>query len=514
MNFNWFWEFVEAISLIVLFYFQIRVWILTRRKNSLLDSFLPDRKYVSVARRPTSENEAVLTSVLVVDDNANSLLKEICLSINGYLKKNKGNAADFHLLKNIVDRHVDTLDEEIGHLLPVPLYLGLAGTMVGIVTGLMCIGKDVNSDAFVNSIEVVVGNIKYAMICSLVGLIMTTILSAYYYRRSKANMENQKNTLLDLLQTELLPHLNEDATATLLNMQSNLKLFNDQFQVNIKGFKGIMNDVHEVFDSQVELMKSLKSMDLIQMSTLNINVLEKLHTSTSEFEKFTRYLRQMNGFIDSTTQLTNSVNDQIARTDAIATIAQGVKQNIDRNQTVMEMLQDFLVKTNANTALLQASKQIDTAVASAIDDMRKHVEHEVEDLKSYTNKACEDLELLMQRERGQLDRLKNLEKLDSLTRAVQQMANDNQTVNTSLAKRIAELSEAIKTGPHGGNLSAALPKWLVYLMTSLIIATCMLFIWTTYKANGGVENSNGSTESIPAEDTLAIDSMNVFNGFD
>ena len=255
-------------------------------------------------------------------------------------------------------------------------------------------------------------------------------------------------------------------------------------------------------------------MDLIQMSTLNINVLEKLHTSTSEFEKFTRYLRQMNGFIDSTTRLTNSVNDQIARTDAIATIAQGVKQNIDRNQTVMEMLQDFLVKTNANTALLQASKQIDTAVASAIDDMRKHVEHEVEDLKSYTNKACEDLELLMQRERGQLDRLKNLEKLDSLTRAVQQMANDNQTVNTSLAKRIAELSEAIKTGPHGGNLSAALPKWLVYLVTSLIIATCMIFIWTTYKANGGVENSNGSTESIPAEDTLAIDSMDVFNGFD
>lgn len=505
MNFNWFWTFVEFGLLAILVYFQIKVWIMTKEKNSLMDSFLPDRKFVSVARRPMGEDDARLASVLVVDNNANSLLQEIGASINGYLRKNKGNAADFHLLKNIVDRHIDTLDEEIGHLLPVPLYLGLAGTMVGIITGLMCIGGNVDSDDFVYSIGVVVGNIKYAMICSLIGLVMTTILSAYYYRRSKANMEDQKNLLLDILQTELLPHLNEDATATLLNMQSNLKMFNDQFRVNIDGFKGIMKEVHEAFDSQVEMMKSLKNMDLIQMSTLNMKVLDKLHASTSEFEKFTRYLQQMNGFIDSTTKLTSSVNEQIERTNAIKTVAQGVKDNIERNETVMTMLQDFLVKTNANTALLQASQQIDAAVASAIDDMRKHVEQEVDSLKSYTQRASEDLELLMQRERGQLDRLKNLEKLDSLTRAVQQMATDSQTVNTSLAKRISELSESIKNGPQSGSSALGLPSWLSFVMTFIVIATCLLFMWTTYKANWAEGTGNAGNSGIEVSDTLPAD---------
>ena len=479
LNFNWFWYLLEGVSLTVLVYYQLRVCRIIRDKNDLLDSFLPDKNYVSISRRTENEYSTKLISLLYVNDSANSLLKEICRSINDYLKKNKGNAADFHLLKNIVDRHIDTVDEEIGHLLPVPLYLGLVGTMIGIITGLMCIGGNVDSDDFVYSIGTVIGNIKWAMLCSLIGLLMTTIMSAYIYRVSKANMEYQKNLLLDILQTELLPHLNEDATATLLNMQSNLKMFNDQFRVNIDGFKGIMNDVHEAFDSQVEMMKSLKKMDLIQMSTLNLNVLSKLHTTTTEFEKFTRYLKQMNGFIDSTTQLTSSVNEQLERTDAIKAIAQGVKENIERNQTVMEMLQDFLVKTNANTALLQASKNIDTAVASAINDMKSHIEQEIANLKNYTQKASEDLETLMQRERGQLDRLKNLEKLDSLARAVQQMANDSQTVNTSLAKRISELSEAIKTGPQNGS-TTSLPKWLSYTMALLVILSCVLFMWTTY----------------------------------
>ena len=102
LNFNWFWYLLEGVSLTVLVYYQLRVCRIIRDKNDLLDSFLPDKNYVSISRRTENEYSTKLISLLYVNDSANSLLKEICRSINDYLKKNKGNAADFHLLKNIL----------------------------------------------------------------------------------------------------------------------------------------------------------------------------------------------------------------------------------------------------------------------------------------------------------------------------------------------------------------------------------------------------------------------------
>lgn len=424
-----------------------------------------------------------LTSLIKVNKDSNPLLKEIATSINGYLINNKGNAADFHLLKNIVDRHIDSVDEEIGHLLPVPLYLGLAGTMIGIITGLMCIDGDVAGVGFVNSISLVISNIKWAMICSLVGLSFTTYLSAWAYRRSKASMERQKNQLLDYLQSELLPHLNEDATATLLNMQANLQLFNQKFETNISGFSTIMKDVHDAFDSQVQLVQQLKHMDLVQMSTLNMTVLEKLHSSMGEFEKFTRYLNQMNMFVQNTTRLTDSINNQLQRTNLVQDVAVGIKDNIERNETVMRMLHEFLGRVDESAAILQASKSLDSEVEAAMQEMRKHVNTEVENLKNYTKTATEDLESLMTKERGHLSKLDNLDSLRTLARSVDQMVQDTTTINKNLATRISELNQQLKAGIGTGGSSSGLPSWLSYIVAIVVIVTCVSLMYKVFFIN-------------------------------
>ena len=62
-------------------------------------------------------------------------LKDILNSVNGYLLRNKGAVSDFNLVKDIVDRNIDKVDDEISNHLPTPLYLGLMGTMLGIVGG-------------------------------------------------------------------------------------------------------------------------------------------------------------------------------------------------------------------------------------------------------------------------------------------------------------------------------------------------------------------------------------------
>lgn len=419
-------------------------------------------------------SEVKYNSLIDIKNSDNKLLKEVVDAINGYLKKNKGNAADFHLIKNIVDRHLDTVDEEINHMLPVPLYLGLAATMLGIIFGLLSLNGDVASESFVNSIGKLIDSIKYAMTCSLLGLLMTTFLSAWRYRKAKASLERQKNMFLNFIQMELLPHLNEDAVATLLNMQANLQMFNERFKTNIDGFSGIMDDVHRAFDSQVKLVEEMKKMDMIQMSQFNKDVLVQLRSSMSEFQKFTQYLHQMNTFVSATTQLTSSVNSQLDRTNSVEKVIYTLKDNIDKNQAVMDMLVTFLAKVDANEAILTASNSLDKAVSDSMENMKSHVNAQVEELKKYTMTATTELESLMQREKGQLDKLKNLEKLDTIVRSIQAMSTDNKQVTEALARRIASLANAVE-GINGGK-SSGLPTFVSWIISILFALSAILFI--------------------------------------
>lgn len=484
------WNLIEYVLLAVCFFFQLYVCREVIIKTNLISTFFPDKKGINLTkalvaneRFEQDDNEEVkakkYTRILSIANfkKANSLLKEVVESLNDYLRNNKGNAADFHLLKNIVDRHLDTIDEEISHLLPVPLYLGLAATMLGIIFGLLSIGGDVNTDDFVKSISSVISSIKYAMICSLVGLIITTCLSAVVYRKAKSKMETQKNNLLDLLQTQLLPHLNEDAVATLMNLQANLKAFNDDFEEHIEGFSGIMDDVHKAFDSQVAMVKELKRMDMVKMSGLNVSVLNKLNQSMAEFEKFTQYLNSMNSFVSSAMHITKTVDSQLERTGEITALVKGFRENIDKNQIVMDNLQSFMLRIDENKALALAAQNIDASVVTTLEQMKKYVEDETSKLKNYTSKATQELETLMQREKGQLDKLKSLERLDELVVAIKEMASDSKTINVTLAKRIASLTESINDSPVYGGNNTTLPRWLAYVVAAFVIATCGLVIF-------------------------------------
>jgi len=65
--------------------------------------------------------------------STNTVFDNILFYINVYLLRNTGAAADFNLIKDITERNLDAEEEGIGHSIAVPLYLGLMGTMVGIV---------------------------------------------------------------------------------------------------------------------------------------------------------------------------------------------------------------------------------------------------------------------------------------------------------------------------------------------------------------------------------------------
>ena len=470
-------------------------------ENSYVDSSLASQKVMIRLDRSVKENVALFKSEELVEtpvvtanvsliylhkDEDSSLLRDAIRTINNYLKKNKGGAADFHLIKDIVERHTDSIDEEINHKLPVPIYLGLMGTVLGIIIGLYSLSfeynpatNSLNGELFVNSVDGLITGVKQAMICSFVGLLLTTLLSSWRYRGAKSKLEAQKNAFYDFIQTRLLPQMTKDAASTILALQSNLEKFNTSFEENIKGFGGIMDDIHTAFDSQVALQKELKKMDLTQVANLNANVLVQLRSSMTEFEKFTQYLGQMNTFVRSTAKLTDSINDQLQRTEAVETITNAMQDNIQKNQLVMEKLRAFLERVNEQEAVVTAAGEIDSTMAQAIEELKTHAQEQINSIRTYTTEATEDLHDLVTSERGHLrslDKLGKLDELDKLVSAITSMRDDNRNVNAALEKKIETLAHAVVDNTKAQRGESGMPSWLKIACIVLFAVTCFFVI--------------------------------------
>ena len=440
----------------------------------------------------------------------NPLIIKVVDTINSYLLRNKGGVSDFNLIKDIVERHCDAVDEEINQQLPVPIYLGLMGTVLGIILGLLSINFDPNN--FMASVTDLISSVKWAMTCSFVGLLLTTILSAWLYRGAKANLEKQKNELYTFIQIELLPQLSRDANSTILTMQSHLEKFNEGFSENVNGFDGIMNRILQAFDSQVRLTEQLQHMDIARVARLNANVLVELRNSMTEFEKFNQYLGLMNSFVGKTAQLTDSVNHQLRNTDDIKLVVHSMQENIENNRLVMVKLQNFLQQVEAHNALLTATASLDDQLAEAIGQLKRHVQSEIDAIQQHTTEASQDLEQLMNAERGQLDRLKNLDQLNQLDKLVQSMNSmkssfDSQ--NGNLSNQISKLSQSISQMKSNTQVTASIggPPIVIWIVSALVALAALFFIGSNVYnwVSSGSESSEVQVEEMAVDTTAVVE---------
>lgn len=486
-----------------------------------------DERLYKTAAIAAPKSAIVNVSVIFLHkEEQSTLLRKVIKTINNYLRKNKGGTADFHLVKDIVERHCDAIDEEINHKLPVPIYLGLMGTVMGIIIGLFSLNfqfdpqtNSLNGSLFVESVSGLINGVKLAMICSFVGLGMTTILSSWLYRGAKSKLEDQKNSFYDFIQTQLLPQMTRDAASTILSLQSNLEKFNSSFEENIKDFGGIIEEIHDTFDSQVKLQTELKKMDISQVANLNVNVLAQLRSSMSEFEKFTQYLGQMNTFVRSTAKLTDSINDQLQRTEAVETITKAMEENIQKNQLVMEKLRAFLERINEQQAVVTAAGEIDSTMSQAIEELKSHTQQQIRSIQTYTTEATADLHELVTSERAHLknlDKLGKLDNLDKLVNAINSLKDDNHATNGTLESKIESLVKAVTDNTRAQRGESGIPSWLKFSCLVLFVITCFAIIYMCYNTISSSESGNYQTtpannieqsDRKEALDTVAFDSV-------
>ena len=207
-------------------------------------------------------------------DSSNSTLGNIKDALNMYLQKNKGAVSDFSLMKDVVERYCGAEEEEISVMQPIPLYMGLMGTMIGIIVGISLIAVQGGvSGVNLDNVSSMMTCVAIAMVASFFGILFTTIIS-WKSKSAKTEIESNKNQFYSWLQTELLPVLSGNTVTALSLLQSNLMTFNRTFQGNIQEFDTVLSNVRQVSRDQAEALTAISRIDINRVAQANISVLQ------------------------------------------------------------------------------------------------------------------------------------------------------------------------------------------------------------------------------------------------
>lgn len=361
------------------------------------------------------------------------VLSEILLSLNTYLLRNKGSVSDFHLVKDIVDRNCDAADEEINNTLAFPLYLGLMGTILGIV---FSVGYLVLTDAFQNFlapnpntpldntvITILMGGVGLAMISSFTGLGFTMFNSVKNYKEAKTHLEKEKNSFFTFIQTELLPILSQNAASNIHRLESNLQNFNENFALNNDNFSNTLQQIHQSLEGHAEMIKELKDIDLKTITRFNKDVLRELKESIKEFQTFNDYFGQVNVYIglvntlvESADKLNLKLNLQLDRTKTIEEVAIKLNENTLVNKKIIDFMEAHFKDLNNKTNLFSAAiTDVNVILSKTLDDLGLS-------LQNNTTKFYEQLQQLMDEQNKNTDLLvKDLHKHTS--ESVQKVKN-------------------------------------------------------------------------------------------
>ena len=286
----------------------------------------------------------------------NPLQKEINRVLNNYLIRNKGAASDYGLIKDVVERNCNSLEEEIETQTPWPLYFGLMGTMLGIIVGIGDIAINVGFDQFVEKPEEhiggLMGDVAMAMIVSCCGILFTTTLS-FIAKKAKSILETRKNAFYSWFQSELMPIISkENASTGLKRLEENLSKFNDSFEDNVKELNATFSVVKETSGNQALLMKTLNEMDLKKMAEANIEILSRFNQTVGQLEKFNSYINYSQTVLDDIAQRNTAISEATISVDsnldkALNELKNGVEQQ-------MSVLRDSLRKSEEEMEKLVA----------------------------------------------------------------------------------------------------------------------------------------------------------------
>jgi hypothetical protein len=361
-------------------------------KNGFVDrKFLenPDLIEANIVRTPGEDetglrNHQFACIAVTETDGVNEIILRIKRAINTYLLNNFGAAVNFSIIKDIIDRETDAKDEEISQSVPTPLYLGLAATMVGIIFGLLAM-PDIDGSNFAEGVNRLIDGVRIAMTASLSGLLCTTVLSSFLYKKAKRQTLLQKNSQLSYLQAKLLPELIRAEETGVSGLKASLDHFAREATTITGNVHRSAMQTGENLRIQDSIIARLERLNMTKVSRANLEMFSLLEKNMDAFQSFSGYLEGME-------EIASNLKDFASRTSQIDKISGQIETTLSESRELVRFLNAHFEKIeNAGTAALKAVDLSDSHFRESVDLLKERTQASVETLFSISDKTESEL---------------------------------------------------------------------------------------------------------------------------
>lgn len=402
-------------------------------------------EFSNYSNQIVEEIEKTEVNIIEIDGKANKVFDKILFSVNNYLVRNRGASSDFNLMKDIIERNTDAIEEDINLSVGTPLYLGLMGTMMGIVIALfnmpelgVDLGTEQTGKTLDQGIAMLIGGVKIAMIASFVGLMLTIINSGWVFKGSRSYSEARKNEFYTFIQVELLPIINQGLAATLDSLQRNLLQFNKEFSSNLKGLTGVFDSNRSAIREQKELLDAIDKAKVSEMTKYNVAVLKQLDLSVGKFEKFNAFLSNTTQFVENSQLIVTKSNELLARTDNFKTIAENLDSKLNQSQQLLTFLSEHFNKLEEHKEYTSNTvADVGHLISETFKELKEHIQNSSEAVKQFTIDETEALKNALSESKTNLV---NLEHLSTLKSDVSQFKNSSATQGERLNQTLEDLN--------------------------------------------------------------------------
>lgn len=385
----------EIIFILALIALQVYIFVLVLNKIRRFKNFFPDSFKIQITKEEMSDDPEGVVELLKVQD-AGENFEEIVHSTNDYLRKNKGAAADFGILKDISERHLEKFENEIGNQINLPLYIGLAGTFLGIIVGLGGISFADTTETITissQSISQLLQGVIFAISASLCGLIFT-VINSWIYKSAAYQNETDKNDYYDLLQRELLPALNTGVAKSLGTLNVVLNEFIRKFGENMDDYRDSGRLLNENLTKQQFVLEEINKLSLTRTATKIAEVFVDLQESSQHLEKFLTYQKGLNEYVDKAESVTQEMNDIIDKFKDFNLNLKAVGNNSLANIELQKQFKDsleihFPVKSEYREKWREQTDELNQDVKKVYSELYSYFKEQTEQLKNFTENNSE-----------------------------------------------------------------------------------------------------------------------------
>lgn len=267
-------------------------------------------------------------------------LGKIIHRTNEYLCKNTGTSADLSVLRDISDNQKGALEDDIQNSLNVPLYLGLAGTFVGIITWL--IGVDFNqifgTTSNLDGLQHLLYGVVAAMFASLLGLGFTVYNSAISYKNAVSKSNEGTEEYINFLRRELMPLLSNSMASSLNSLKGVLGHFVDKFGRNLDAYADSTELLNDNLEKQHLVLSEINKLSLTQTANKIAETFIQLKESADSLNVFRTYQKQLNSTIANVSGMVNQIQTIIGNFNDFAT---GLSVVISNQNKTTELQREF-----------------------------------------------------------------------------------------------------------------------------------------------------------------------------